>query len=240
MTRSNHFVIALDQNLGKHTRLKIEGYYQMIDNAPVQNFPSYYSVLNYGANYDLQFPDTLINNGTGTNFGVELTLERFLNNGFYYLFTGSLYQSNYKGSDGVKRSTAFNGNYTSNFLIGKEFTFSQKSEKAASTLVTDFKFTLNGGQRYIPILLNESRTQGKAVYDFENAFSPQYADYIRIDFKIGYKRNGTKITQEWSINFQNLINRKNIFQQVYNVQTQSVETRYQTGFLPIAQYKIMF
>jgi len=82
MTRSNHFVIALDQNIGPNTRLKIETYYQLIDNAPVQNITTYYSVLNYGANYDLIFPDTLINNGTGQNYGVELTLERFLNNGF--------------------------------------------------------------------------------------------------------------------------------------------------------------
>lgn len=242
MIRSNHFVLGFDQLLGSNTRIKTEAYYQYIDNAPVQNINSYYSVLNYGANFDLTFPDTLINNGTGQNYGIEITLERFLHEGFYYLFTGSLYQSKYKGSDGVERNTAFNGNYTTNFLIGKEFQLfaAKKEAKATNKLVLDIKWTLNGGQRYIPIDLENSRLQGQAVYDFSRAFEEQYADYFRTDLKIGYKRNGKKMTQEWSINFQNLTNRKNIFQQVYDETSGNIVTRYQTGFLPIAQYKILF
>jgi hypothetical protein len=242
MIRSNHFVIAVDYLISKKSRLKLETYYQLIDNAPVQNISSYYSVLNYGANFDLTFPDTLINNGTGTNFGVELTLERFLDKGFYYLVTGSLYQSTYKGSDGIERNTAFNGNYTSNVLIGKEFKLSKNTteSKAINLLVLDGKFTLNGGQRYVPINIEESRNQGKTVYDFENAFVNQFDDYMRLDIKLGFKRNGKKTTQEWSINLQNVTNRKNIFQQVYNESNQTIETKYQLGFLPIAQYKILF
>ncbi|MCB9194775.1 MAG: TonB-dependent receptor [Flavobacteriales bacterium] len=242
MIRSNHFVISFDQSLGKYSRLKAEAYYQLIDNAPVQNINSYYSVLNYGANFDLTFPDTLINAGTGYNYGLEITLERFLNEGFYYLFTGSVYQSKYEGRDGVLRNTAFNGNYTTNFLIGKEFQLFAKKENAKATnrFVVDFKWTLNGGQRYIPIDLAASQSSGKAVYDFEHAFEDRYDDYFRMDLKIGYKRNGDKITQEWSINFQNLTNRKNIFQQVYDAPSGEIVTRYQTGMLPIAQYKILF
>jgi len=242
MTSSNHFVVGADQSIGKQTRLKLEAYYQLIDNAPVQNINSYYSVLNYGANFDLAFPDTLINNGTGRNYGIELTLERFLNNGFYYLFTGSLYESTYKGSDGVERNTAFNGNYTTNFLIGKEFEMFKEKEgkKAKSVFVADLNLTLNGGQRYIPIDLEASRAANTVVYDFNNAFEPKFDDYFRTDLKIGYKRNGSKITQEWSLNIQNMTNRKNIFQQVYNDSEGEIETRYQTGLLPIMQYKILF
>jgi hypothetical protein len=242
MIRSNHFVLGYDQSLGKHSRLKTEVYYQLIDNAPVEYVNSFYSTLNYGANFDLVFPDSLINNGTGHNYGIEITLERFLNDGFYYLFTGSLYESKYTGSDGVERNTAFNGNYTTNFLIGKEFQLftNKENAKAKNTFVIDFKWTLNGGQRYIPIDLEASKDQGQAVYDFDNAYEDKYDDYFRTDLKIGYKRNGLKITQEWSINFQNLTNQKNIFQQVYDPASEQIVKRYQTGFLPIAQYKILF
>lgn len=242
MVRSNHFVMSYDLSLGNHSRLKTEVYYQLIDNAPVQNINSYYSTLNYGANFDLIFPDTLINNGTGHNYGVEVTLERFLHKGFYYLFTASLYESKYTGSDGVERNTAFNGNYTTNFLIGKEFQLFSKKEnaKAKNTLVIDAKWTLNGGQRYIPIDLEASQHAGKAVYDYANAFNDKYEDYFRTDLKIGYKRNGEKITQEWSVNFQNITNHKNIFQQTYEPSSQQIVKRYQTGFLPIVQYKILF
>jgi hypothetical protein len=242
MTRSNHFVISADKSISDHSRIKAEAYYQLIDNAPVQQYDSYYSVLNYGANFDLAFPDTLLNNGTGTNYGVELTVERFLNKGFYYLLTTSLYESKYKGSDGVLRNTAFNGNYTSNFLIGKEFNLfvDKKDRKANSVFVIDLKSTLNGGQRYIPINLEESGTMGRAVYEYDRAFEEKYNDYFRIDVKLGYKRNGKKVTQEWSVNVMNLTNHRNVFQQVYSASTNTIDTRYQTGLLIIPQYKILF
>jgi len=242
MIRSNHFVLGLDQSIGKHSRIKAEAYYQLIDNAPVQEVSSYYSIMNYGANFDLAFPDTLVNNGTGTNYGMEVTVERFLNNGFYYLLTASLYESKYKGSDGIERNTAFNGNYTSNFLIGKEINVTPKkyADKAKLTLVLDAKVTLNGGQRYIPIDEEASKIKGAAVYDYANAYAPKHDDYFRTDLKIGFKRNGKKMTQEWSFNMQNFTNRKNVFNQTYNSDLQKLVTNYQTGFLPIMQYKILF
>ncbi len=242
MIKSQHFVASYDRNLGSNTRIKVEAYYQLLDQVPVDFNVNYYSVLNYGANFDLVFPDTLINNGTGTNYGAELTIERFLNKGFYYLLTTSVYQSTYKGNDGIERNTAFNGNYTFNALAGKEFTFKPKSEnsKYQSSLVVDIKMTLNGGQRYIPIDLDASNAAGRAVYDFDNAFTEQYDSYFRTDLKIGYKLNSKKITQEWSLNIQNMTNRNNIFTQTYDPGSQSISTTYQVGLLPIMQYKILF
>ena len=61
--------------------------------------------------HPLERTDSLVNNGTGENYGIEFTLERFLSNNFYFLITTSIYESNYKGYDGIKRNTAFNGNY---------------------------------------------------------------------------------------------------------------------------------
>lgn len=242
MIQSNHYVLAYDRLFGLNTRLKIETYYQQLSNVPVDYNLNYYSVLNFGANFDLAFPDTLKNKGTGINYGVELTLERFLHNGFYYLFTGSLYQSKYAGSDGIERNTAFNGNYTCNILLGKEFYFnkSKTDVRSKSSLLVDIKFTLNGGQRYLPILLNESNSAGQTIYDMPNAFIPKYKDYFRTDIKVGYKLNGKKITQEWSLNIQNASNHRNVFSQVYDAVSKKIVTRYQIGLLPILQYKVLF
>ena len=38
---------------------------------------------------------------------LELTLERFLDKGFYYLVTASVFESKYKGSDNIWRNTCF-------------------------------------------------------------------------------------------------------------------------------------
>jgi hypothetical protein len=240
MIRSHHWILGMDRNLGNHSRIKTEIYYQFIDNVPVQLHPTPYSVLNYGANFSLGFPDTLINAGTGYNYGLELTLERFLTKGFYYLATTSLYQSKYIGSDGIVRNTAFNGNYTFNFLVGKEFILSSKKEHINQSLLFDVKTNINGGQRFIPIDLEQSAIAGKAIYDLDRAYEERFATYFRIDAKVGYKRNSKKITQEWSVNLANVTNRRNVFQQVYDAGTNSIITNYQTGFLPIVQYRITF
>ncbi len=111
--------MGYDINITKYFRLKTELYGQYIYNAAVEKTPSSFSMLNAGS--DFGFPDktNLVNNGKGYNYGIELTAERFLNKGFYYLLTVSLFESKYKGSDNVWRNTAFNSNYVVNVLGGK-------------------------------------------------------------------------------------------------------------------------
>ena len=70
---------------------------------------------------------------------------------------------------------------------------------------------------------------GQAVYDYDNAYKNKYADYFRSDLKIGYKRNGKKTTQEWAVDIQNITNRNNIFQVVYDQKENKLKKEYQQG-----------
>ncbi|MBK7430289.1 MAG: hypothetical protein IPI62_04960 [Bacteroidetes bacterium] len=58
--------------------------------------------------------------------------------------------------------------------------------------------------------------------------------------KFGFKLNGKKVTQEWTLDIQNILDSKNVFQQVYNPTTQSIQTEYQLGFFPMVTYRILF
>jgi hypothetical protein len=160
------------------------------------------------------------------------------------LVTASIYESKYKGSDGIERNTAFNGGYTLNALAGKEFSFKSKKsiemQKAKSSLLVDVKVMLNGGQRYTPFDLEASNYYGEGVYDHSRAFQNTYADYFRLDLRIAYKRNGKKITQEWAIDVQNATNQQNTFQMQYNANLNTEEKTYQVGLVPIMQYRIEF
>src|SRR5690606_3211941 len=98
-TRSHHWVLGYDQKLGKELRLKAETYYQRLYNVPVTQRPGSFSTLNEGTNYIYSDEDSLVNNGTGRNFGLELTLEKFFSRGYYFLFTASLFDSRYRASD---------------------------------------------------------------------------------------------------------------------------------------------
>jgi len=237
--KSHHLVVSYQHSFRFGIQTKLEAYYQYLYDVPVERDSSTFSILNFGADFNTALPADLVNNGKGKNYGAELTIEKYLDKGFYFLVTTSLYQSLYTASDGKEYSTAFNGNFTFNSLIGYEWRF-KPGEKRQCSMTFDGKFTLNGGKRYTEILLAESQFYGTEIRDWEHAFAKRYPNYTRGDFRIAFKMVGRKLTQEWALDIQNITNNRNIFFQQYNVNKGKVETTYQTGFLPIGQYRIYF
>jgi hypothetical protein len=238
--KSQHLVIGYKHSFKYGISFKAEAYYQKLFSIPVsKDTSSVYSLSNFGADFTGSFPAYLTNNGKGDNYGLDLTIEKFLDNGFYFLITSSIYQSLYTAANGKVYNTAFNGNYTFNALAGYEYKFKQKGKHQLS-LIFDLKFTRNGGKRYTPILLQESIAANKEIRDYNRAFELKYPDYTKGDLRIAFKSVGKKVTQEWAIMLQNFTGHQNIFLQQYDQNKQDITTTYQTGFLPIGQYKIYF
>ena len=100
------------------------------------------------------------NKGTGENYGVEFTFEKFFSSSYYVMLTTTLYDSKYKGSDGVKRNTDFNGNYIFNILGGKEI---ELNKSKTTVLTTAAKVTTSGGSRYTPADITASDAEGELV-----------------------------------------------------------------------------
>jgi len=238
-TKSHHFVAGYQRAFSRTWNFKAEAYYQNIYDATVDVRSNSYSSLNSGS-FDFNIPDSAQSTGRGYNYGFDLTVEKFMDKGFYFLSTLSLFESQYRASDGIWRNTAFNGNYVWNVVSGKEFVLSSAKAKSRHTLTVDGKLTLAGGQRYTPILLEESRLAGEGIFDRDNAFSEQYDPYFRADIRIGYKIAGSKITQEWAVDIQNFTNHDNPFGQQFNAETGEVETTSQLGLFPMFLYRITF
>jgi hypothetical protein len=233
--KAAHFVLGHDYQLTKNLRLKTEVYYQYLYKIAVDNDSSSFSVLNVGADFVIPNNGNLVNKGTGNNYGLEITLERFLDKGFYFLLTSSLFQSTYVASDGKERNTAFNGNYVFNLLTGKEWKVGK-----SNAITVDFKTTYAGGRWYSPILLDESIAQHKEVRDLGNAFSEQYKPYFRADFKIGFRMNRKGFAQAFYFDIRNVTNNQNVFIQNFNNRSNEINTTYQTGFFPIFLWQFWF
>jgi hypothetical protein len=234
-SKSNHYIVSYDNRLSQTLRMKVEAYYQNLYNVPVTQRPTYISSLNFGADFSVPDVDSLVNNGTGTNYGLELTLEKFYDKGYYFLATASLFDSKFAGSNGIVKNTAFNNNYVFNFLAGKEFKVSKKG-----VLSLDTKVTLAGGRRYTPLNVEASQAKGEAVY-YEDQFNDkQFNDYFRWDVKLTYRRNGKKTMQEWFIDVQNVLNTQNVFFQYFDAKNSAQRTVYQLGLFPNVNYRIQF
>ncbi|MEM7187368.1 MAG: TonB-dependent receptor [Bacteroidota bacterium] len=238
--RSSHYVLGYDVRLGSNWRGKFEVYYQDIANAAVEPFPSSYSSLTEGANFEFDNDRvSLVNEGTGYNRGIELTLEKFFSDGYYGLFTSSFFESKYEGSDGIERNTPFNNGYVVNLLAGREFTVGRAKR---NVLFFDTRITFSGGRYFTPVDLEASQEAGFEILQEELAFSQQYDDYFRWDIKAGFKLNSknSKTSHQIYFDIQNLTNNENVFVRRYNRLTNQVDQVDQIGIFPDFGYRFEF
>lgn len=235
-TTSQHLVLTYDWNVTDHLRVKAEGYYQSLRNVPVESRSSSYSAINAGMSFAAEEEDSLVNNGKGHNYGVELTIERFFHRNYYFLVTTSLFDSRYEGSDGIERNTAFNTGYVVNALAGKEW----RVGKNKNFFSLNLKVTAIGGKYLVPINFEKSQQMGRTIYRPERAYSEQQDPYFRTDLRLSYRKEYTRSTLEVSLDLQNLTNNKNIFDQSYNPRTNTIVTQYQQAFFPVPFIRYTF
>jgi hypothetical protein len=236
ITKAAHFVFGYDNQIAPNTHLKIETYYQHLYDVPVENTDtSSFSLLNRTEGYSTR---QLVNEGTGKNYGVELTVERYLHNGLYYMGTLSLFRSLYTPKDGIERKSAFDNNYVANFIGGKEFKVGNPSKNKVFFVNT--KLALIGGKRYSPIHLEKSIAAGTEVTDELEPFSKKGADIFRTDLSIGLRRNRKRTTTEIKFDVQNILNGQTVVGEDYVQATQSIYEGKQLGMLPTISYKVSF
>jgi hypothetical protein len=236
--KSLHVILGYDFLINDNLRLKVETYYQYLYDIPVRSCEPAFSMLNFGSDSFSSLPviDSLINKGTGTNYGLELTLERFLHNGLYFLVTTSLFESNYKGYDQLNHHTAFDNNFILNLLIGKEFKIKEKN-----FLSFDIKATWAGGYRYVPFYTVKMGDHYYVKVDeWDQAYVKRLPDYFKVNLRVGYKINFKKATAELAVDFLNLTNRKNIYFNFYDPGTGRIKTVYQLPFLPVPLIRVQF
>ncbi|MBK6420540.1 MAG: TonB-dependent receptor [Ignavibacteria bacterium] len=234
-TRSHHAVLGYDWFISNDIRLRIETYYQWLFDVPVERTPSSFSAINTGAGFAPSNQGNLINTGTGHNVGLELTLEHFFRNGFYFLVTGSFFDSRYLGSDGIERNTAYNTRYVANFLGGKEFAVGDNN-----VIAVNLKVSTTGGRYLTPIDLEASAAAGRTVYDESQAYTQLQDPYFRMDLRLSYRMELGSSTMEFALDLQNVTNNQNVFTQTYNPRTGGITTEYQQGFFPVPTFRWTF
>jgi hypothetical protein len=196
---------------------------------------SYFSLQNL--ELDWFFNETLVNDGTGTNLGVDFTLERFLKNGFYYLATASVFDSKYKGGDGVERNSLYNKNYILNLLGGKEW---QVGKNKANLLGINGRFSFLGGDRYTALLEDESITEGELLYDYAHAFEKQEDPAMVLSFSFSYRKNKPKHASIWSLHLLNALAHEEYRGYEFNLKTGKPEKQFDRIVVPNLSYKIEF
>jgi hypothetical protein len=234
-TKSNQFVVSHNYSFDTDIRLKTEAYYQFLFNVPVKPSKGYFSMINAGAAMSVPEEDSLTSTGYGKNYGIECTLEKFLSQHYYFLITSSLFNSLYRGSDGVWRNTTYSGGFVFNILGGYELDI-----KENILLSSNLRLVYAGGRRIIPYDLAKSIAENDTRYLYDQAYEKQVKNYFRMDLRIGAVFQGEKATHELAIDIVNVTNHKNVFRERYDNATKKPKISYQQGIFPMGLYRINF
>jgi hypothetical protein len=239
-SRSVHTGIGYEKSFKNSLNIKTEAYYQYVYDVPVTVAPSSFSLINMGSGFARFFPEELMNTGDGYNYGIELTVQKYFDKSFFFLFSATAYDSKYRGSDGVLRNTSYNGTYIANLLGGKEFKLSPRQ-----TIGVGIKMTAAGGKRYGYVDVAQTNLLNEVIY-VDSAFNErQFKDYFRADLKISWKLNTEKVTHEIGLDLVNILNTENLLSLTYapnlaDPTQEPIAEQTQLGFLPIFYYKIDF
>lgn len=110
----------------------------------------------------------------------------------------------------------------------------------SKTISVNLKTIYAGGLRTSPIDFAASSQNGYTIFKEKEAFSLQNKAYFRTDLRLSIKWNKRHLTSTLSLDFQNITNRLNVFNQWYDDEKNEIVTNYQTGLIPIMNYKIEF
>lgn len=237
-TKAMHHVLGYDVSLSKNFRLKLEAYYQYLYDVPVaDDTGSTAAILN---SLD-KLPDSAyVNKGKGFNKGIELTLEKFFSDDYYFLVTGSVFDSKYQPANGKKYNTYFNTGYQANALIGKDFRVGNRKQNIFSV---NLRSIVHGGFRYSTAALTTENGIATLYYPTEGTYSMQAPRFIRFDTGLKFRKNNRRYSWILSLDIQNFTNRKNILYYNYGMSPDQKLVRNgeeDLGIIPILNLKVEF
>lgn len=232
LSKARHYVLAYNYRMGQYMHLKTEAYYQDLYDIPAYPFPPYFTTLNFDYGFE---GNVLTNYGTGYNAGIELSLQRYMINGFHFMVNGTLFDSKYRNKLGELLNTKYNGGYASNGLIGKEFKVGRGKQH---TLGISGRYIQAGGMRSLPIDREASIANRTTVRIYDDGYSERTSDYFRIDLLLKFRRNRARFSGEWSVDVLNVLNRQNIRTEYWDNSIQDFYTEYQNPIILILSYRI--
>ncbi|WP_046246357.1 TonB-dependent receptor [Hymenobacter terrenus] len=235
LARAVHYVLSYDNLLRDDLRLRVEPYFQHLYNVAISPNPTNtFAALNFGGGTPTE---ALVARGLGRNYGLDVTLEKFFTNQYYFQLTGSLYDSRYRAADGKWRNTRYNGHFVANALAGREFSVGHEKNNLVSL---NLRLLWSGGNRYSPVDLGASRQAGYDVTIDDRAWAEQGPAYFRLDLRASYRKNRPRASHIISLDLQNASNNQNIYGRFYDRYTQNIETEYQTSLVPFLNYRVEF
>ena len=237
LTRSHHISASFAQRLGENAMLKIEPYWQWLFDVPVEQ-GSTYSIINHRSFFQDR---TLVNEGAGRNYGIDLTLERYLKDGFYGMFTASVFKSEYRDAQGEWHHSRQDRGYITNILGGKEWMVGKNRK---NVLGVNGRLTLMGGDRYTPIpegitFEDVMKRPDKSIPEVDGVdpYSAQMGMNVGYAFSVKYTINKRHTSHHFILEYLQM---KTFQGQTFDLRTHEIVDKYTSLTFPNIAYRVEF
>ncbi|MDO4496953.1 MAG: TonB-dependent receptor, partial [Bacteroidales bacterium] len=236
LTRSHHISFNFSQRLGDDAQLKIEPYYQYVFDVPVE-LGTTFSMINNRAFYVNRL---LVNEGAGRNYGIDLTLEHYLKNGFYGMLTATVFKSEYRDAQGLWHNTRYDRRYITNLLGGKEWVVGRNH---SNIFGLNARITLQGGDRYTPIpegmTIEEimERYDKTVPEDTDHPFTEQQKMNVGFAFSAKYTINRKNMAHHFILEYLKM---ESFQGQTIDLKTKKVVDKFTSLTFPNIAYRVEF
>ncbi len=227
-----HYVLGVSHLLTESTRLTIDTYYKQYDNFPMDPYqpqlfvPDELVYRGFFGNYEY-----LQDNGEARSYGVELTLQKKLVEGFYGLVSFSWSKAEYLGLDGIWRDRVLDNRV----IFGVEGGYKPNNKWEFST-----RWIFAGGPPYTPLDLEMSQLTNRSVLDRARVNEERQPDYHSMNLRVDrrYNFSGSNLIVYFSV--WNVYNRKNVYSYYWNEVEKKEDVIYQWSILPIIGLEFEF
>ncbi|MBP5799044.1 MAG: TonB-dependent receptor [Prevotella sp.] len=237
LTRSHHISVSIAQRLGENAMLKIEPYWQWLFDVPVEKGTTY-SILNHISFFQDR---ALTNDGAGRNYGIDLTLERYLKDGLYGMLTATLFKSEYRDAQGQWHHSRHDRGYITNILGGKEWMVGKAKKNVFGI---NGRLTLMGGDRYTPIpegttFEDIAKRADKSIPEIDGTdpYSAQMKMNVGYAFSVKYTINKRRTAHHFILEYLQM---KTFQGQTFDLKTREIVDKFTSLTFPNIAYRVEF
>lgn len=198
-TGSIHYTAGVQFMPKEALRFTVEGFYKDYNNYPV-SLQTGLSLANQGADFTAVGNEPMASVGRGRVYGAEVFMQQKLVNKVFYVFSGTLFKSEFSGLDGVLRRSSWDYGFIAASTIGY---------KPGKNWEFGVKYRIAGGQPYTPFNLEASHrdyiTNGVGKIDYSRVNQERLPFFNQLDFRIDKKFYYKNTTLGLFMDIQNLL-----------------------------------
>ena len=237
--RSHYGSLSYELFLPSTQQITLTGFYQHLFD--VANWDGSVAAAYSAINTLEELPfGQFTNNGLGENYGLELTLQRRLQQNWYYLVNATYFRSRFGSTkgNGLVNSSRFDGRYLANATVGREWA----AKRPGRFWGLNVRLNTFGGYRYRTVNAAASAAEGRTVFvGNERTLDLQVQDprgYWRIDLRTYWKLNHPERTTTLALDIQNVTNTENFAFEYYDTVLDEVVEKTQLGLIPNLTYRV--